>query len=228
MAVQIPNLDPKIVYINPTHVKVYVNEYWLDDVVDINFQIQDQKEPLYGFKSNLYDGVGLGKTLVTGSMACLYRYPGYLARVLDTITSPNKKEQKKAVGSPLTERILTVASADAAQMLKDMFKKDPKKGREAAKQFADVFFRANAPDSSTGARSSLSDRAGIIQGRDNKRFDLRIVYGRMDTLQTHYVQQVIQDVLLVGEGQMISVLDGQGDTCLYEQYSFFARNVVLS
>lgn len=228
MPISIPNLASTVTYLNPTHVKVYVGEYWLDDVVDIHYEIQDMKEPLYGFKSTLFDAVGIGKTIVRGSVTCLYRYPGYLARVLDKITAPDQKTNRRTVGSPLTEKSLTTAGESAAELLRDTFKKDPKKGIEMSKQLTYIFLNSKPPGASRASQPGPRGRAGYIQGEENKRFDLRLVYGRMDSLQRKPVQQVIQDVLLIGEGQSISVLDGQGDSCLYETYSFMARNVVLS
>jgi hypothetical protein len=56
--------------------------FWLDDAKGIEFQIQDPKQPLYGYRSFLFDDVAQGQTLVHGVLDINFRYKGYLSMVL--------------------------------------------------------------------------------------------------------------------------------------------------
>lgn len=224
-AVEFPSFEPP--YTSPVHVKAYIRDWWLDDVVEVSYQAQDQKTPVFGFKSQFWDGVFMGQTYVAGRIVTLFRYPGYLTKVLDALLSPEAKDslKHKGTGVPMTER--TLPASDAKTMLQNLAQRDPQAFRQAGHALKDIVYKnRSAKNAATdAARREEKRRPGLLQAAENRRFDLRLVYGRQDGNLAYRFEQVLEDVLLTGQGQEISILEGSGDACLFEAYSFIARNV---
>ena len=214
------NIEKSLPYRAPVHTRVFMGDVWLDDVVAINYQIQDFKEPVYGFKSRLFDDVTVGKTLVSGQLICHFRYPGYLTNVIEAVKKRYElpmafKARKTPGGQPLSP--LQVPS-NLTTLNQELAKLGPSVLLPVAAEQQAMYWDAK-PTSRT------QDRPGFVQGVKDKKFDLRIVYGRLDKPTEAMFIRVVEDVLLVGEAQEISMLDGAGDMCLYEVYSFIARQV---
>jgi hypothetical protein len=69
-------------YVSTDSATIFIAGFWLDDAKGIEWQVQDPKQPLYGYRSFQFDDVAMGQTLVHGMLDLNFRYKGYLAMVL--------------------------------------------------------------------------------------------------------------------------------------------------
>lgn len=58
--------------------RVYINEFWIDDTLRVDYSIDHPKIPMWGYHQKYTADVAAGKVLVTGNMMIHFRYPGYL------------------------------------------------------------------------------------------------------------------------------------------------------
>lgn len=70
-------------YFSSTQAAIYIGDVWVDEIVDIAFQVTHLKTPIYGYASRLYDAVSKGPKLVRGSFRINLKEAGYLHVVLD-------------------------------------------------------------------------------------------------------------------------------------------------
>jgi len=213
-------------YRGPSNTKVFLGTVWLDDVVSISYNAQHSKEPIWGFRNILFDGVSIGKTLISGQLICNFRYPGYITKVIEQVRSRNEismlLSKGKVLSTPVDARTYPTTDVKALNAENAQFN-IPQLVKDIEKQQA-FWWNQNG-----GAVKPMTPQyeqsAGNLQALKNKKFDLRIVYGRVDDMSNRTFEKLLEDVLIVGEGQEVSMLDGAGDVCLYEVYSFIARNV---
>jgi hypothetical protein len=93
-------------YVAQDQPTIFIGGYWLDDAQGIEFQAQDPKEPLYGFRDTHFRSVARGQTLIHGMLDINFRYKNYLTTVLSTLAaldvsptggefSPDKEQLKR-------------------------------------------------------------------------------------------------------------------------------------
>lgn len=223
MAFNFPNLTPGVPYLGAAQVKAYVQDWWLDDVAAVSYQVVDERRPLYGFRNNYWSAVSQGQTLVSGQLICLFRYPGYLARLLDKLLSPEEKTRPKVSehGVPLTAKLLASGQTDIQNLLKELSVKSRGQFQQVSQNLKDLFHRPQKQAPSVPVRPAEQ------QTQKNKRFDLRLIYGWSEDGVSQRFEQAIQDVYLTGQSHQFSALNGEGDTVLLEAYDFIGRNVIV-
>ena len=68
-------------------VRVYFGEYWVDEISEIEFSLQEQVAPIFGYASYTWDKVARGNRYVTGSFVVNYKEVGYLQTILNSLSS---------------------------------------------------------------------------------------------------------------------------------------------
>lgn len=90
-------------YFTMTQARMYVGGLFIDELNGLQFAMQDNKIPVYGYASRFYDAVAQGKSLVQGQFTINFISEGYLLTVLreyvknvndDTPIDKNTKEQQ--------------------------------------------------------------------------------------------------------------------------------------
>lgn len=61
---------------------LYIGDVLIDEVVSLQYSIQQAKQPIFGYASQLFDTVAAGQVYVQGSFAINYKEQGYLWAVL--------------------------------------------------------------------------------------------------------------------------------------------------
>lgn len=69
-------------YYSESSVFLYVGDVWIDEVVQLQYNCQQNKTPLYGYASQMWDRVAPGRLIVTGSFSINFKEQGYLWAVL--------------------------------------------------------------------------------------------------------------------------------------------------
>lgn len=65
-------------YFTSAQINLMVNGYILDEAHSLNWEVADEKTPVYGFRSETFDAVSFGRTLVYGSLDINFVQKGYL------------------------------------------------------------------------------------------------------------------------------------------------------
>ncbi len=74
-------------YFSGIDAKVFFGDVWVDDIITIQYTVSQNKIPIYGYASQLYDAVARGTVIVNGSVTIAFKEMGYLnmvQRLIDT------------------------------------------------------------------------------------------------------------------------------------------------
>ena len=55
------------VYFSGANVRVYFGDVWVEEMASIQFSVQENVAPIYGFNSYMFDKVARGTRLVSGT-----------------------------------------------------------------------------------------------------------------------------------------------------------------
>lgn len=69
-------------YFTGSQMFLYIGDVWVDEVTSLSYVTQQQKTPLYGYASQLFDDTAAGQVIVQGSFTINYKEQGYLWAVL--------------------------------------------------------------------------------------------------------------------------------------------------
>jgi len=96
-------------YFTGEDVKIYIDGLFDPedelDIASLNFSIEQEKQPVYGFWSYNYDTVLLGSRIITGNVVLYSRYPRRMTELLEkaaknrVINNPNSKTFNSTVSS---------------------------------------------------------------------------------------------------------------------------------
>lgn len=70
-------------YYSTIDAEIYFGNSFVDDVVNIQFQVQQNTMPLLGFNSYVFDEVAQGSRLIQGVFSINFTQPGYLYKILE-------------------------------------------------------------------------------------------------------------------------------------------------
>ena len=71
--------------------EIYINGEWVEDIFDIDWTIQQQTIPLYGYNSYIFDDVAQGSRIINGKFVINFTKPRYIEKAIaKTQTSPNE------------------------------------------------------------------------------------------------------------------------------------------
>lgn len=68
-------------YFSGIDAKVFFGDVWVDDIVTIQYTVSQNKVPIYGYASQLYDAIARGTVIVNGSLTIAFKEMGYLNMV---------------------------------------------------------------------------------------------------------------------------------------------------
>jgi len=81
-----PMIQPGYPYFSPCQISLYVGDIWIDDMADIQYEVRDEKLPVYGFADQYYRATLRGRTIVTGVLVINFRFKGYLSNAIYNAT----------------------------------------------------------------------------------------------------------------------------------------------
>lgn len=82
-------------YYSGADCKIFFGDIWVDDIMSIQYNVSQQKTPIYGYASQLYDAVARGQVIVQGSLAIAFKETGYL-NIIHTLLERQKTNNKNS------------------------------------------------------------------------------------------------------------------------------------
>lgn len=77
-------------YYSSLNAEIYFGGYFVDEIVQIQYSVQQQSQPLSGYNSYVFDEVAEGARIVQGQLLINFTRPNYL---IDLINKINKKKE---------------------------------------------------------------------------------------------------------------------------------------
>lgn len=203
-------------YPSPAEVKIFINQnMWVDDVYRIDFNLTNQRTPLYDYTSQYFKEVAEGHSIVQGQLIINYRFPGYLRYAIEKRLTKDPKILRSLDEAAEAFRDLTQGS-DAERIQKLL-----------AYKRAGSFSYAKQIMSYNGDESEVKDTFNTTLTHSKLAFDIKISYGGTEALHS----KTIEKCYIIGESQVISAAAIAGGDMsssgmpIYEVYSFFGQRI---
>lgn len=84
-------------YFSGIDAEIYFEDVFIDETVQISFNVQQQAMPLYGYNSYIFDDIALGSRLVSGQFTINFTKSNYMYQVLDTLSAMKNNNQTAVV-----------------------------------------------------------------------------------------------------------------------------------
>lgn len=79
-------------YYSGTDIRIYFGDKWVDEIVEIEWSMQEQVAPIFGFSSYTWDRVARGNRIVQGSFSINFKEAGYLQTIMNSLSSQMTSE----------------------------------------------------------------------------------------------------------------------------------------
>ena len=89
------NIDQPKRYYSSLDAEIYFSDYYVDEIVHIQYTIAQNAMPLFGYNSYVYDEVALGNRIIQGTFTINFTSPGYLFGLLDIIKQDSAAYENK-------------------------------------------------------------------------------------------------------------------------------------
>jgi len=221
---------------------LYIGDVWVDEVVSLQWMVQQQKTPIYGYASQLWDDCSAGQVYVQGNFSINFTESGYLWAVLkryknmfsdNDFSDTTSTDRRPVWGSNVNE----TQRLDIRRMIQGGLKQSQKSefynsltgystfnvNNPQDRKYEDVVEAFE--DEIWNDRVTNTDLQKQIRRVDDNvfdNFDMYLIYGNYANPKANHTVRKFIDVRLISTGQSIAI-DGQ---CVKEEYTFIARNVV--
>jgi hypothetical protein len=89
-------------YFSGADCKIFFGDIWVDDIITLQYNVNQDKTPIYGYASQLFDAVAKGQVIVQGSLSVSFKETGYL-NLIQGIIESQKRNVKAVVRSKIAE-----------------------------------------------------------------------------------------------------------------------------
>jgi hypothetical protein len=216
-------------YFSGADVRIYFGDIWVDEITSLQFTLQEQVAPIFGYASFTWDKVARGSRYVQGSFAINFKESYYLHSVMNRLNSKMTEAGRGSSGFNAEKwkegvdiEHLIASEGNNFDVIADEFEKSMwgqglMTGQQSVRPKTTYF----APTHSSGGsdvdsfnRPELADSG----------FNILIGYGPMnekDGMKNTETTHSLVGVQLTGVSQIVGG-DGQP---VQEQYSFIARDL---
>lgn len=196
-------------YYSGCDVGVFIGSTWVDDIVTIQYSETNNKSPMYGYMSEMYDAVAAGTRVVQGQFAIAFRKVGYLIDILNNYSEENK--QSIAKSSDYWREYHRIQEKKArAENLTESEKKFNNRDTKPADRYSYV---SNTLDSQSHGEYIKSEGFNII-----------VTFGDIQGEIRSGTYEVIEGVHITSK----SIICEPGGDPIAEMYSFFGRSINTS
>lgn len=213
-------------YFTGADVRIYFNDIWLDEITGLQFSMQENVAPIFGYASYTWDKVARGSRQIQGQFSINFKESFYLQSALERLQAPLTSPDNGAVfsydnfKSNLTlEQAVEAASGENFYAVADKFEKTfwEEQGinsittASAIRQNSSYF--TNHVNGSEGGQKELGDMG----------FNIVVQYGPMTQTNGNKVAstaQTLTGVQLTGVSQVV----GRDGSPVEEVYTFIARD----
>lgn len=225
-------------YFAGSDVRIYFGDVWVDEITNLQFTLQEQVTPIYGYASYTWDKVARGTRYIQGSFAINFKESYYLHYVMNSLSSKLKAEDKETpVFSAASwkegtsvEHLIETADTPAFESIADEFEKSLWGESSNDQMTSLVTRRKNDTFFSPEHRGNNKEGDGVIYDSTSQKaladegFNILINYGPMNEvggMKASVTAHSLIGVQLTGVSQVIGG-DGQP---VQEMYSFIARDL---
>ena len=212
-------------YYSSAEAKLFFGGEELEEIVTINWTMQEPKMPLYGYNSFTFDEVAVGSRIIQGTFIINYLVPNYLAKIVRT----NAATTSTATDSENTEQLQQQQSdEDKAEDKEVTTGSEKSTANDQAAVGKKTTTAATAHDNkSDSLYSSDSGEGGKIdhhKAHTNlpQNFSIKVRYGSDKEGTVPCI--TFDEVWLQSMGQTLT----ENGSPVYEQYSFIARDMGYS
>ena len=218
-------------YFSGAQTKVFFGNIWVDDIVTINWDLVEQKAPLYGYASETYDGVARGTQIVQGVFTIAFKQNEYISTIIDALNA------RGANGADVLARVKRAKARraiDARYQSRASLPAAVKRGltyekvldaahKEGTGMFTDLsaFLRDNIwgiLDNQHLIAEQATDKDKLNNSIESG-FDILVTYGNIGNHSSEWTVKGVGDVHITGIRQ---ILNPTGEPIL-EAYTFFGK-----
>jgi hypothetical protein len=217
-------------YFSGANVGVYFGDVLVDQVKDLQFNLQEQIVPIFGYGSYTYDAVAKGQRLVNGSFDIYFREAAYLKIVLDRIEEELGGESK---ANPFKYDSVP-EEATIEHILEELSSKNSDDFDKLADGYEDAIWgkakNSEVNLTNVGKKPYFIPLNGSVSGKvASKGFDILISYGpearrQRKNLGELSVNTTVQSINGVHLTSVELVIDEKGEP-IFERYTFIARDI---
>lgn len=222
-------------YFTGADVRIYFGDIWVDEITSLQFTLQEQVAPIYGYASYTWDKVARGTRVIQGSFTINYKESYYLHSILNTLSTKmseskkdnpmfNEKEWKKGL---TIEHLLEDSNYEntADELEKSLWgaSKDAGLNKLTASKDKETYFYPENKNASVSDDSNNNMATSQKQLAEHG-FNILIGYGpqnEVDGMKYNESTHSLVGVQLTGVSQVIGG-DGQA---VQEQYTFIAKDL---
>ena len=81
-------------YYSNIDAEIYINGEWVEDIGTIQWSIDQQTMPLYGYNSYIFDDIAQGSRIISGSFTLAFTKPRSLEKVIKNYIATNENATK--------------------------------------------------------------------------------------------------------------------------------------
>lgn len=207
-------------YFSGADVRIYFGDIWVDEITNLQFTLQEQVVPIYGYASYTWDKVARGNRFIQGSFNINFKESYYLHSVMQRLSS---KMKTNSTTTPMFDTKQWKEGLDIEHLI-------AKAGKSSFDELANEFEKTMWGEA---ANVYLKD---ITRGRfmhpyfnndeqlQEHGFNILIAYGPMNEpngMNASSTAHSLVDVQLTGVSQIVG---GDGRP-VEEQYTFIARDL---
>lgn len=227
-------------YFAGADIRIYFGDVWIDEVTSLQFTLQEQVAPIFGYASYTWDKVARGSRYIQGSFSINFKESYYLQQVLKSLSSEMSQDKNNVLSGFNTDTwkgsvdIETLMNTNKQNFdnIADQFEESlwgagankginssmTKKNRSQNSYFYPEFRGKNnaagEPTYDSGSQKALLDSG----------FNIVISYGPLNEtngINTPETTHSLIGVQLTGVSQVIG---GDGNP-VQEQYTFIAKDL---
>jgi hypothetical protein len=222
-------------YFAGADIRIYFGDIWIDEVTSLQFTLQEQVAPIFGYASYTWDKVARGSRYIQGSFSINFKESYYLQQVMKSLSSEMGSDTKNGTSGFNTttwkkgldiEALMKQTGNKNFDSIADEFEKslwgtstDKNFVQDSKVRESNSYFYPNAVDSSGKAITDMSQKELQDHG-----FNILISYGPMNEsggMNATETTHTLVGVQLTGVSQVI----GSDGSPIQEQYTFIAKDL---
>ena len=218
-------------YFSGANVSIYFGEVLVDKIFSLQFEMQEQIIPVYGYASYTFDAVARGQRIINGSFAIYFQEAAYLHQVLKIVENnavpenvfKYKKNQEEATIEQILGQLKYKTQGEFSRIA-DSYEEAIWGDPSVSGEFGDSINNRGSNPYFT-SKPYKSDPKNIYAPG----FNIIISYGPEARRQANNLGQLdpkttVQSLTEVHISGVSTVVDGSGQP-LYEQYTFVAKDL---
>lgn len=216
-------------YFTGQDIRIYFGDIWVDEITSLQFTLQEQVAPIFGYASYTWDKVARGNRYIQGSFTINFKESYYLHSVMNSLNSEMKKTAdgvamynaaKWKDGVNIEHLVGGSANSNEFEKLADQFEKSLWGEGDMMAQVSNrdqtSYFYPDTGDNSI-------DGLNLTELRDHG-FNIIIGYGPLNEANGTSANETAKSLIGVQLTGCSQIIGGDGQP-VQEQYTFIAKDM---